>query len=233
MRVHSIAWLKELINHGNDGRWPALSFVLSNAEVNIMTDKDPPVEPVVTREELHFRRIDMRGWQRSDGLYEVEGHITDFKPHDFKPPNGDKVVPAGQAVHDMGVTLVYDDAMRVHEVRPFMNSAPYDVCFGAPETLQTLKGLSIASGWSSEVRKRLSGSQSCNHLMGMLIPMAATAYQTLTVKRGGRVDAVKPDGSPAKIGTCFAYAPTSPVVLYRWPNFYTGPRPEAVAKEGA
>jgi hypothetical protein len=32
-----------------------------------MTDSD------VTREELHFRRINMRGYRRSDGLFEVEG----------------------------------------------------------------------------------------------------------------------------------------------------------------
>ena len=40
-------------------------------------DADP------TREELHFRRIDMRGYRRSDGLLEVEGRVTDRKPTDF------------------------------------------------------------------------------------------------------------------------------------------------------
>lgn len=29
----------------------------------------------VTREELHFRSIEMRGFRRSDGLYEVEGRV--------------------------------------------------------------------------------------------------------------------------------------------------------------
>ena len=37
----------------------------------------------VTKEELHFRRIDMRGYRRSDGLFEVEGRVTDRKSYDF------------------------------------------------------------------------------------------------------------------------------------------------------
>jgi len=45
----------------------------------------PATESGVAREELHFRRIDMRGYRRSDGLYEVEGRVTDVKPRDFAP----------------------------------------------------------------------------------------------------------------------------------------------------
>jgi hypothetical protein len=38
------------------------------------------------RAELHFRRIDMRGFRRSDGLFEVEGRITDRRsPMPFRP----------------------------------------------------------------------------------------------------------------------------------------------------
>ena len=48
-----------------------------------MTENSPD-DDAVTREELHFRRIDMRGWRRSDGLYEVEGRVIDHKPNVYK-----------------------------------------------------------------------------------------------------------------------------------------------------
>lgn len=185
----------------------------------------------VTREELHFRRVDMRGYRRSDGLYEVTGQITDRKTNEFKSPNGPRVVPAGEAVHDMGVTLVYDTDMLVHEVHAFTNSAPYDECFDAGATLQVLKGLRMASGWSSEVRKRLGGAKSCTHLMDILAPMATTAYQTLTMVRAARPESLNAEGRPVKIDSCYAYAATRDLVKRKWPTFHI--EPEASDGSGA
>jgi hypothetical protein len=186
-----------------------------------MTQIDAPSE--VTREEMHFRRIDMRGYRRSDGLYEVEGQVTDRKPHDFISPNGFKRVPAGEAIHDMGVTLVFDERMTVLEVRAFTGSAPYDSCFEAPATLQVLVGLRLASGWSMEVRKRLSGAACCSHLKEILVPMATVAYQTLTQLRSSRPDILNAEGVPVKIDSCYAYARNRDVVGRKWPAYYTGP----------
>lgn len=177
----------------------------------------------ITREELHFRRIDMRGYRRSDGLYEVEGRVTDRKPHDFTSPNGFKRVPAGEAIHDMAVTLVFDEQMTVLAVRAGTDSAPYDSCFEAPATLQTLVGLRLASGWSSEVRKRLSGAACCSHLKEILVPMATVAYQTLTMLRAARPDILNPSGVPVKIDSCYAYARHRDVVRRKWPAYYQGP----------
>lgn len=42
-----------------------------------VTSAPRPIHVDITREELHFRRIDMRGYRRSDDLYEVEGRVTD------------------------------------------------------------------------------------------------------------------------------------------------------------
>lgn len=179
--------------------------------------------PEVGREELHFRRIDMRGYRRTDGLYEVTGQITDRKPHDFQSPNGDRKVPAGEPVHEMGVRLVYDIDMLVHEVHAFTNAAPYNDCFDAPPTLQAVKGLRLAGGWGSEVRKRLGGEKSCTHLMDILVPMATTAYQTLTVVRAGRPTVLDAQGMPVKINSCYAYGQTRSLVKVKWKNFYIAP----------
>ena len=186
-----------------------------------MSDPTPPgIE--VTREELQFRRIDMRAWSRSDGLYEVEGRVTDRKPFEFKAPNGFKVVPAGEPIHDMGVRLVFDAELRVHEVSAFTSSAPYGGCMEAGRTLQVLKGLRMSSGWGSEVRKLLGGVQSCTHLVGLLVPMATTAYQSLTKLRIGQPDVQSAAGRPVKLDSCYAYATHGDVVRRTWPQHYTG-----------
>lgn len=179
------------------------------------------------RKQIHFRRIEMRGYSREDGLYEVEGRVVDTKPFAFTIFNGTRVVFANEPIHDMGLRLVYDDQLVVHEVHPFTDSAPYPVCHGGGAALQTIIGLTMSSGWNKEVRRRLGGVRSCTHLMELLMPMATTAFQTLTELRMSQPDKLDADGRPLKIDSCFAYAAEGELVRRQWPQFYRAPPTDA------
>ncbi len=174
----------------------------------------------VTREEIHHRRIDMRGFRRSDGLYEVHGHLVDRKPFDFRPGGDGKTVPAEQAIHDMGVRLVFDAGLVVRDVSTFMDATPHLACLGGGLALRTLIGLRIGGGWSKEVRTSLGGAASCTHLMELLIPMATAAIQSLSPERNAGPDRLDATGQPVKINSCFGYRAGSEVVERRWPAFY-------------
>jgi hypothetical protein len=173
----------------------------------------------LTRSEIHFRRIDMRGYRRSDGLFEVEGRVTDRKPFPFTPASSDKTVPSNEPIHDMVVQLIYNEAMIVQDVHALTNAAPYEICPSATSTLQCVKGLRIGPGWSSEVRSRLKGARSCTHLMELLLPLATTAIQSMSVVRMGQPEPVDENGRPRKIDTCFAYSAERELVRQRWPQF--------------
>ena len=181
----------------------------------------------IKRDELHFRRIDMRGWGRANGLYEVEGRVTDRKPHVFITADGIKRVPANEPNHDMGVRLVFDEHMLVREVSAFMDAAPFEDCYTATETLQALKDLRLFGGWAKEVRHRLGGVKSCTHLMEILTPMASAAFQSLTMARRQRPEALAADGRPSKVNSCYAYAADRGVVMRRWPDYYTATKSKA------
>ncbi|MGE8576155.1 MAG: DUF2889 domain-containing protein, partial [Burkholderia contaminans] len=84
----------------------------------------------VTREEIHHRQIDMRGYRRSDGLFEVTACLSDRKTFDFTPPGGTRTVAALSPIHDLGVTLVFDADMVVRAVSTFIRSHPYAQCPG-------------------------------------------------------------------------------------------------------
>lgn len=180
-----------------------------------------------SREALHFRRVDMQGFRRSDGLFEVEGCVTDRKPYDFIPASAGHTVPANEPIHDMGVRLVFDEAMVVQDVQTFTRAAPYDICPEGGAALQCLKGLRIAAGWSNEVRTRLRGARSCTHLMELLLPMATTAIQSMSVMRAGQPEALDANGRPKKIDSCYAYSAERELVLHRWPQFYRPPASDA------
>lgn len=180
----------------------------------------PPATPEVERKELHFRRIDMRGYRRSDGLYEIEGSVCDRKSYDFEPVSGGRCVPAGEPVHDMGVRLVIDEQMRVHAVETFTKAAPYRQCPEGGRALQSLVGLSMTSGWTKEVRSRIGGAASCTHLMELLTPMATAAFQSLSLVHLSKPERLNAQGRPLKIDSCYAYGATRELVSQRWPAFH-------------
>jgi Protein of unknown function (DUF2889) len=181
----------------------------------------------VEREEMHLRQIEMRGFRRSDGLYEVEGRLIDRKPQAFTPPNGGRHVLAGMPIHNLGVRLVFDAQMLVHDVQTFTDDAPHPLCSDGGHTLQALKGLHIASGWNQEVRKRLDRSQTCTHLRELLIPLATTALQSMATLRMREPDRLDAAGRPIKIDSCYAYNAESEVVQQRWPQFHRPAPPDA------
>lgn len=172
-----------------------------------------------TREALHTRRTTITGYRRSDGLYEVEGRLLDTKPFDFRPPSDERVVAAGQAVHDMSVRIVFDDEMLVHDVVAVADAAPYDACSGGPPSLKALIGARMSRGWAAEVKQRLAGAASCEHLRSLMVPMAATAFQAMTLHRLQQAEQ-SPQGRHPAIDSCIAYARDGEMVRRKWPTLF-------------
>ncbi|MDS0857155.1 DUF2889 domain-containing protein [Burkholderia pseudomultivorans] len=174
----------------------------------------------ITREEIHHRQIDMRGYRRSDGLFEVAACLADRKTSDFTPPGDARMVPALSPIHDLGVTLVFDEDMIVRAVSTFIKSHPYAECPGGGDTLQALVGLRIGAGWNSEIRKRLPSCDTCTHLKEILGPVATVAYQTMVGIRPSSLNVRDGDGKPVKIDSCHAYGASRELVKRLWPEYH-------------
>ena len=173
-----------------------------------------------TRKELHARSIEIRGFQRSDGLYEVEGRMIDRKSANFTHRSNGKTVPANEPIHDLGLRIVFDDSFVVREIQTFTESAPYPACPEGGRALQSLKGLVLGRGWNREVRLRLAGARSCTHLMELLGPLATTAFQTLGGIRSTEPEPLAANGRPVQIDSCYAYAADGELVKTLWPHFH-------------
>jgi hypothetical protein len=180
-----------------------------------------PLPPSVPRDELHLRRIELRGYGRHDGLYDIEARMVDTKTRELTLPEG-RVVPSGEPLHDMWVRLVVDENLDVIDIVASTDASPFGICREATATLQTMKGLRIAAGWSAAVRERLAGRNGCTHLTELLGPLATVAFQTLSQVRNAKPTSVDANSKPRKIDSCYAYASDREVVLRRWPKHYDG-----------
>lgn len=181
-------------------------------------------ETPLTREELHFRQIDIRGFRRSDGFFEVEGRVLDRRSQDQAVFG--RTIPAGMPLHNMGVRLVFDENLVVHGVETYTDAAPYEACPAGGRVLQNLIGLRMTSGWTKELKSRIEKARSCTHLVELLGPIATVAFQTLSAGRSQNPEAPNANSHLTKIDSCYAYAANGELVKRRWPDFYDSTPPK-------
>lgn len=172
----------------------------------------------VERSELHHRQLDIRFFQRSDGLFEVEGRLLDRKTHAFRRLLHDRDTPAGTPLHDIQVRLIIDESLLVHDASATLAASPFELCRGAANTLAPLKGLRIGAGWNKRVRELLGGAASCTHIVEMLGPMATTVFQGLAPQRLARMAQPGNEEHQSKIDSCYAYGRHREVVARLWPK---------------
>jgi len=164
----------------------------------------------------------MHGYRREDGLFDVEGHLQDTKTYAFENDDRGRIEP-GEELHGMWIRLTITDRLEIVAAEAVSDFTPYAVCPQAAPNFAALAGLKIGPGFNRAVHERVGGVLGCTHLREMLGQMATVAYQTLVGQRQARVDmeAAVHRKRPSILGSCLAYAPDSPVVARRWPDWAT------------
>jgi hypothetical protein len=184
-----------------------------------------PLSEPAPREHLHTRRVECRGFLREDGLWDVEGHMTDVKTYSF-PSDERGTVVAGTPVHDMWIRITIDDGMVIRAIEAVTDASPFRLCPAITPNFQRLVGLAIRPGFMPKVKQLLGGTEGCTHLVELMGPLATTAFQTLTGRKRKKRQQEEPAEAPRKrpplLETCHAFATDSPVVKRLWPEHYTG-----------
>jgi len=208
-----------------------------------------PLSPPVGRQHLHTRHVTCQGFFREDGLWDVEGRITDTKSYEHANEWRGPLRP-GEFVHDMSIRLTFDHKFTIVDVEAVTDKSPYPICGEVAPDFKKLIGLRIGGGFHRAVRERLGGVHGCTHIVELLGPVATTAFQTVSSRKARdlnrehraktgtlpKPDATKPNKPPRKpyvIDTCHAWASDGEVAKRWTPQFYTGPDAEAVRAAAA
>lgn len=185
-----------------------------------------PLSPPAARQPQHRRVIDMHGYAREDGLFDIEGHLIDSKPEGFSTL--DREVGPDEPLHGMWLRLTVDVDLLIHACEAATDFSPYAICPRAAPNFARLAGLRIGPGFNRAVQERVGGTIGCTHLREMLAQLATVAFQTTYEARQRRRGAEKDSARrPAAIDTCLAYAEDSDVVARHWPAYVAGRRSAA------
>jgi len=185
----------------------------------------PLPQPEAPRTPLHRRTIEIRGWKRDDGLYDIEGHLVDRKDVDFKLGAG--VRKAGEPVHEMWLRITVDATLTIVDAAASTDAMPYvGECDRITPAYDQLVGLAIRPGYHQRVREIFAGVRGCTHITELASALATGAFQTFAGQ--GLQD---PGRRPFQIDQCHALAATAPSVARYYPRWYRGDEPIAPAAE--
>ena len=200
-----------------------------------------PLSPPAERQLAHRRDIELLGYERVDGLFDIEAHIRDTKTVGIANIDRGGWIAPGEPLHDMVLRVTIDETMTIVACEAVTEHGPFAACPGGAQHMGRLVGLTIKAGFLREANARVGGIDGCTHLRELLQQVGTTAFQTLwpvRVRRAeerrrrlaaqGRSEAeIASEASPVLLNTCYAYADTRETVKRRWPHLYRGPKDTA------
>ena len=186
-----------------------------------------PFPDASPRKHVHTRAIDYRGYEREDGLWDIEAHMTDTKTYEFSN-NWRGTVPVGEPMHEMLLRVTIDDSFVIQDIFAATEHSPFQMCPAIAPNYKKLIGIKMGPGWRKAIRMKVGGTEGCTHLTELLFPMATVAMQTIWPIRSKRkqesdTEEKQPQGKrPVVLDTCHAWASDSPVVRENAPKYFTG-----------
>lgn len=178
-----------------------------------------PLPESSPRKKLHTRQITCKGFQREDGLWDVDAHITDIKSYPVDN-NHRGVIQSGEAFHEMWIRLTVDKELVIHECIAVTDYAPFNCCGDINPIFKKLIGEKIAPGWTRRVKSLVAGIQGCTHLTDLIGPATTTIFQSMAgilSKEKNETKQIK----PFYIDGCHAWNSKGPQVLRHHPKHYT------------
>ena len=174
------------------------------------------------RTAIHTRKVICHGYERSDGLIDIEAEMQDISPTGtdllFRQ------VPPGGAIHHMRIVMTVDRRLVTQDVKPVIEAGPTEYCAAIESAYAGLKGVQIRGGFRQQAKAIVGGVRGCTHLTELLGPLATTATQTTMAigrrERNGRwpSDGSGPMPKPVLIGSCHTYREDGEAAKLLWPE---------------
>ena len=178
----------------------------------------PLSSPIAIRRRLHARRVSYEGFERADGLIDIEARLTDTKDQDLTLLSG--VRPAGEPVHDMWVRVTIDRTFTIRALEACTDRMPYPGdCDRIHPDYGELVGANLMDGFRKRLHDTLGGVRGCTHVTELLAYLPTAAVQTFS-GLGKRED--EGAGKPFQLDRCHALDTSADAVRRYYPKWYRG-----------
>ena len=178
----------------------------------------PP--PACERQPSHRRSITISAYARSDGLWDIEGHLTDA--WNAPVPRAGGMLPPGEPMHSMWLRLTVDRTATIVAAQAVTEAGPYDAACGAigPD-YGKLVGVQVARGYRDAIRRLFGRTAGCTHMNELAGVMGSAVLQAMW-----EVLSQDAEAKPFSIDGCHALKSSGPQVAEFYPRWYR-PEPDA------
>lgn len=178
----------------------------------------PP--PACERTASHRRSITIDAYQRSDGLWDIEGHLSDAWSEPV--PRAGGMLPPGEPMHSMWLRLTVDRTATIVAAEAVTDAGPYDrACGTITPDYGKLVGVRVARGYRDAIRRLFGRTAGCTHINELAGVMGSAVLQAMWQEL-----TQDSDEKPFSIDGCHALKSSSAQVATFFPRWY---RPEADA----
>ena len=128
------------------------------------------------KQKIHRRNIDTVIYEGEADTIIVEGSLEDKRFCDSHLFSGEVRPPC--TVHHMIIRMVLHlPELTIVDIEVDLPTVPHGECLDVRECLAPLKGMRIAAGFTSNVRKLVDRSTACTHVLTLVSAMAPAAFQ--------------------------------------------------------
>lgn len=163
-------------------------------------------------EKIHTRRIEVTTYDCGQQGVIVEGKLKDDRLQAISRPTGERVPPG--TVHHMIIRMmVRGPKLTIEDIDVEMPTVPYEECSETLTSLEPVKGMHIASGFTNNVKELVGGAKGCAHLVALLVSMASAAVQgawTAVSRRPAVQSAYRDQAMASIIDTCMVWRKDGP-----------------------
>lgn len=167
------------------------------------------------RERIHSRAISISTYEYDGERIIVEGSLKEDRHLDTHAITGE-TFPHG-VIHHMSIRLLVNaSTFVIEDLDMELLAVPRAICRETMGFLAPVKGMTIARGFTTRVKKLVGGNKGCTHVLELLLAMAPTVLQGVATHRANRPSRV--DSDQAKmilkhlINTCHAWREDGPFV---------------------
>jgi hypothetical protein len=128
-------------------------------------------------EKIHNRNLDISSYVVDEEHVLITGEFKERNLITVYERSGEPIEP--NIFHHMQIQLLIKNAeLKIVDIHVKIPGAPHDeICREMESSLDKIKGLNIAPGFTSKIKKIAGGIKGCVHLTTLLLSMAPAALQ--------------------------------------------------------
>jgi hypothetical protein len=110
--------------------------------------------------------------------------------------------------------LVNKTTLEIEDLHVEMPAVPREECLETSNSLETVKGLKITSGFTSRVKTLVGSGKGCQHLLALLTSMGSSAIQGYAACKLQESPRFISDMIPMLVNTCWTWRAEGPLINY-------------------